>query len=86
MTLGEWLSDWLDIYKRPTLSKSSIENIERTIRLHIVDWLKVKPLEELRAIDIDKALSEISSSRMRKYAYYVLNNSLGKAYKLDLLL
>ena len=85
MTVGEWLAEWFAIYKKPSLAASSIENIERVMRLHVAEWLKAKPLHEVRALDIDKALSEVPTTRMRKYAHYVLNNALTKAYKLDLL-
>ena len=83
MTLGEWLSEWYSVYKLPTVSKSTAENIERVIRLHLPQWLKGQRLDELRAFTIDKALSGIPSTRMRKYAFHVLNNSLGKAFRLD---
>ena len=84
-TLGAWLSEWYKVYKLPTVSKSTAENIERVIRIHIPQWLKDMPLNELRAFTIDKALSGIPSTRMRKYAFHVLNNSLNKAFRLDYL-
>lgn len=82
-TLGSWLSEWYQVYKIPTVSKSSAQNIERVIRLHIPQWLKAINLSDLKAFTIDKALSSIQSTRMRKYAFHVLNNSLNKAYRLD---
>lgn len=82
-TLAEWLAEWYSVYKLPTVSKSTAENIERVIRLHIPQWLKELRLDELDAFAIDKALSSIRSTRMRKYAFHVLNNSLNKAFRLD---
>lgn len=82
-TLGEWLSEWYEVYKLPTVSKSTAENIERVIRLHLPQWLKEMRLDELNAFTIDKALSGVQSTRMRKYAFHVLNNSLNKAFRLD---
>lgn len=84
-TLGEWLAYWLEVYKKPALSESGAANIERVIRLHLSDELKAVCLKDLRAIRIDEALSKIASSRMRKYAFNVLHNALGKAYRLDLI-
>ena len=84
-TLGAWLSEWYKVYKLPTVSKSTAENIERVIRIHIPQWLKDMRLNELRAFTIDKALSGIPSTRMRKYAFHVLNNGLNKAFRLDYL-
>ena len=85
LTLGEWLAEWYKVYKLPTVAKSTAENIERVIRLHIPQWLKELRLTALSAFTIDKALSEIESTRMRKYAFHVLNNSLNKAFRLDLM-
>ena len=85
LTLGEWLAEWCRVYKFPTVSKSTLENIERVMRLHIPQWLKELRLTDLRAFTIDKALSGIESTRMRKYAFHVLNNSLTKAFRLDLI-
>ena len=82
-TLGAWLTEWYKVYKLPTVAKSTSENIERVIRLHIPQWLKDMPLTDLKAFTIDKALSGIKSTRMRKYAFHVLNSSLNKAYRLD---
>ena len=84
-TLGAWLAEWYKVYKLPSVSKSTAENIERVIRLHIPQWLKDLPLGSLSAFSIDKALSAIRSTRMRKYAFHVLNNSLNKAFRLDYL-
>ncbi|HIZ04115.1 MAG TPA: site-specific integrase [Candidatus Borkfalkia avistercoris] len=84
-TLGIWLAEWFSVYKLPTVAKSTAENIERVIRLHIPQWLKDLRLTDLRAFTIDKALSGIKSTRMRKYAFHVLNNSLNKAFRLDLI-
>lgn len=84
-TLGEWLVYWFEVYKKPILSKSSIENIERVIRLHLPEELKAEKLKDLHPADIDEALVAIRSTRMRKYSFHVLNNSLNKAYRLDLI-
>ena len=82
-TLGEWLAEWYNTYKLPALTKSSLENIERVIRLHIPAWLKALRLDELTAFQIDKELASIPSPRMRKYAFSVLHSSLKKAYCFD---
>lgn len=84
-TLGEWLAYWFEVYKKPILSQSGSDNIERVIRLHIPAKLKAENLRELHPADIDEALVAIRSTRMRKYAFHVLNNSLNKAYRLDLI-
>lgn len=84
MTLETWLAEWLKTYKALYLKKSSIERIKYTIK-HVPTWLNEKKLRELKAYDIDKAISQCKFSRTRKYVYYVLTNALKKAYRLDLL-
>jgi len=35
LTFGEWLADWLELYKKPTVRQSTIENYLMYTRLHI---------------------------------------------------
>lgn len=63
----------------------SIKRMRVTFRNHISCWLLEKELSEITTFDVDKALSECKLSRSRKYAYYVLHNSLKKAYRVGLL-
>ncbi len=85
MTLIEWLRDWLRIYKIPYITPKSAERLEGIIRLHVPDWLKSKQLATLRALDIDRAISECKRPRTRKYLYFTLRNALRKAYCVDLI-
>ncbi len=85
MKLDEWLKDWLKVYKEPYLSAGSIKRMKVTLRNHISPWLLNKELKEITTFDVDKALSECGLSRSRKYAYYVLYNSLKKAYRVGLI-
>ena len=85
MTLIDWLKDWLRIYKIPYITPGSVERLETVVRLHVPDWLKSKQLDTLRALDVDRAISECKRPRTRKYLYFTLRNALRKAYCVDLI-
>lgn len=85
MTMIEWLCEWLDIYKTPYLTRGSVERLEGIIRLHVPAWLKVRELENIRALDVDRAVSACKAPRTRKYLYFTLRNALRKAYCVDLI-
>lgn len=82
-TLGEWLDEWYEIYKKPKLKPYSLRNIEQVLRLYVPAELKEKSLSELRAHDIEKALAKVPFPRMRVYSRQVLFSALRKAQKLD---
>lgn len=84
-TYGAWLDEWYSVYKEPQLKKSSLASIEICIRVHTSAELKALELTAVTAIDIQKALNKIPSSRMREYTYTVFSNSFKKAYSLRLI-
>lgn len=82
---GEWLEEWVKVYKVPYIKPSSVTRINYVIKMHVPSWLKEMPLKSVKAIDVDRALAECPLQRSRKYLYYVLTSSLKKAYCLDLI-
>lgn len=85
MKLKEWLAEWLAIYKEPYITRGSVERLEGVIRLHVPAWLKELPLEDIRALDVDRAIAACKAARTRKYLYFTLRNALRKAYCVDLI-
>lgn len=85
VSYGDWLAEFVQVYKKPKLRASSLYQIDVCIRLHIPQWIKEKRVAELSPLDIQKALLEVSSSRMREYTYSVYNESLRKAFQLELI-
>ena len=85
VSYGDWLAEFVQVYKKPKLRASSLYQIDVCIRLHIPQWVKEKRVAELSPLDIQKALLEVSSSRMREYTYSVYNESLRKAFQLELI-
>lgn len=83
LTYGEWLTIWVDVYKKPNLTEGSLYQIDNIIRNHIPAWLKNLPLAQLTAILIQRALNEVESERMKEYTYTVYSDSLGWAYDLE---
>lgn len=81
MTYGELLTEWFKHKKirKPPLSKSSIDNIERCMRLHITDELKAERLSTLTPRSLELCLNSIDSSRMREYTFCVFSDSLSYA-------
>lgn len=77
-TYGELLTAYFERKKarKPPLSTSAIENIERCIRLHISDSLKSVYLDKLQPYMFEDNLYNIDSSRMREYTYTVFTGSL----------
>lgn len=74
-----WLTTWLNEFKKPYLKQSSLNNIKNCINNHITNELKNMPINAIRAIDIQKCLNSIKSSRMREYTYVTINESMNDA-------
>ena len=81
-TLGAWLAEWYEIYKKPNLSPYSLRNIEQMIRLHIPESLKKIPLSQLNAHTVERELLKLGRTRTGVYARQVLFSALSKASKL----
>ena len=79
LCLFEWLDEWLEVYKKPNVAKHTYENLERCIRTHLKVRLKNKALNQYSMTEIMKALNEIESTRMRKYARGTLRDALNCA-------
>lgn len=79
ISLYEWFDEWLDVYKKPNVSKSTYLNIKRCITKHIESNLTNKPIESYTLSELTEALNKIPSTRMRKYARDVLRQSMNFA-------
>ena len=81
-TLGAWLWEWFEIYKKPNLAPYSLRNIEQMIRLHIPETLKRLPLDTLSAYIVERELVKLGRTRTAVYARQVLFSALSKAERL----
>ena len=80
-----WLNEWMRVYKRPTVSEKTYQNMRIIYRKHIPESLKALPLEKIGAFDIQKALNEVEHSRTRIDVYNMFNGSLNIAFLLGLI-
>ncbi len=84
-TFGEWLTFWRERYKVGNVKPETLRNIDIVLRLHASDKLKITPLDELTAVDLENAVYEVKASRMRVYTYQVLNEALERAVWYELI-
>ena len=62
ITLGEWLSRWLEEYKKPTLRPSTFVGYSKDIANHILPYLGSKRLTQLKTADIQKHYNRLLES------------------------
>ena len=95
MTLGQWLDEWLTIYKKGQIRSTTYENYERCINRHIKPNIGRVPLDKLQAHTLQKfynklsgtsrAGSELHLTRSVKLAHSIIRQALQQAVKGDLL-
>lgn len=81
-TYGEWLKDWLNVYKKPFVK--SLRNQKIILRLHIPDHLKNTKLTDLNVVDVQRSINAVKQSRTRVDVFNFYHGSLATAYKLRL--
>lgn len=59
LTFGDWLVDWLEMYKAPEIRTSTLESYETNCRLHIIPALGHIPLPELDTDHIQKLYNKL---------------------------
>lgn len=82
-TLYSWLDTWLKDYKVNKVSKNYFIQLKSNIKVHIKPNIPDCPLTQLSALEIQRGLNIIKSSRMRENAYTILNEAIRRAYLLD---
>lgn len=79
-TLGEWLWQWYNLYKKDFISADWQKQYERAFILHIPKDLFDKRLVDISALDIDLALFDMGRTRTANFVYNIYRSSLHKAY------
>lgn len=77
--LFEYLDFWIENFKVEKVKKSTLIQIKSVIKNHIIPNFENKRLNEYSLMEIQNSLMSISFSRMREYAYSVLNDAFKKA-------
>ena len=81
-TFGEWLNDWLNVYKKPFVK--SVRNQKIIIRLHIPASIKNCKLDALDVVAIQRSINAVKQSRTRLDVFNVYHGALKTAFKLRL--
>ncbi len=82
LSFGDWLNEWLEVYKKPYIGLSSYKAYEILIRLHVPKSIKTTPLAVLSPSDLQITLNACETSRIRLDVYNLFNASLSKALAL----
>lgn len=84
MTLGVWLKEWLEVYKKGKISNNTYSSYDNAIRLWISDKLKAVTLKKLRHSLLQKFINSLNkefSSGTCEIIRVVLHQSLNVAVK-----
>lgn len=87
-TIREWLTYWLDNFKRKDCALSTIKNYENVMQNHIFPLIGDMRLEKLKTIQAQQLLDTINTSkstRMVEMVHNTLNASFAQAVRLGIL-
>ena len=62
MTVGEWLIDWLDNYKKHMIRPTTYRVYKNYIETHMIPYIGKKPITNLRTSDIQKMYNKLKES------------------------
>jgi len=89
MSLSEYVDKWLESAARPRVSQRTADGYEALLRRYILEPLGSKRLDNLKALDIQKAYADIQarglSARVVRHTHSALHNALKQAVKWGLL-
>lgn len=92
LKVSDWLTTWLEVYKKPSVKQTTYEGYERVVKGHLIPTIGSVYLKDLRPDHIQAMLNEKSTTgnlktggplqpRMIEYIYAVLHVALEQAYK-----
>lgn len=59
MTVGEWLIDWLDNYKKHMIRPTTYRGYKNYIETHMIPYIGKKPITNLRTSDIQRMYNQL---------------------------
>lgn len=65
ITVSDFIEDWLEVYKKPSVRKSTYSRVERATRLHIVPHFGMMKLNEIKRIDVVRWVNVLSEKQKR---------------------
>ncbi|KGK85491.1 hypothetical protein DP73_18485 [Desulfosporosinus sp. HMP52] len=85
LSFGEWLTDWMENYKKMELRLATWENYQRSIKKHIMPQLGDIPLGNLNTSDIQKLYNKMktnnAASATIRRNHQIINSCLSQAVK-----
>ena len=93
MTLGEWIDQWIEAgapgRKKKRVGQRTLERYEELLRVHVKAKLGARPLQQLRATEIDKLYGELEKKIAPMTLHHVhvtFNSCLSTAERKGLLI
>lgn len=81
-TVADWLRQWLDVYKKPTVSQNTYQSYKNTIEKHVVPSIGEIQLQKLRPIHLQSLYAKLCENGMTRtaaLAHAVIRQALGQA-------
>jgi integrase len=94
ITLGQWITEWLDSgapgQRQEAVSERTLERYGQLLRTHVVPVLGDRPLQQLKAAEIDKLYASIQAAseiapRTMHHVHTVFKSSMGTAHRTGLI-
>ena len=85
MKFVDWLDTWFEVYKKPSLKKSSLPTIQSAIKKHIKPFFEKETLKNITALKIDTFLNTLGNSRRKETVSTILGDCLSTAYRKELI-
>ena len=94
LTLGEWITEWLESgapgQRLEAVSERTSERYGQLLRTHVVPVLGKRPLQQLKAGEIDKLYAAIVAAgeiapRTMHHVHVVFKSSMGTAFRTGLI-
>lgn len=82
--LKDWISKWLEIYKKPFIKEKSFNDIKNSLNI-VVNKIGNTALKELTSLKIQTLLNTLPKNRTKERTCLYLNASLQKAVDINLI-
>jgi len=76
---GEYLREWYEVYHRPKLKKGTAINYDSMIRNHILPIMGNRPIDDIRAADVQNVMSTLKSASMAKQVKVIISMAIDSA-------
>lgn len=85
LTYGEWLTQWLELYKKPNIKYNYYCNLTGYVKNYLRPAFDNRPLIDLTSFELQSFLLSIPLNCTRTQVSAVISGSLRKAYELRMI-